>query len=344
MKKLSCQRIEQSPPDWFSYSENKDRSKYFEFNSDEFPSTVYFCSFLNNQVNGDIEILGRIGSPSADAEVYKIRFNNLEFAMKIMPRVNQDSQTKNNKELETAEKASKYPDYFPLSFAKGYHSGSSFYVSENGHKSSFVHHAIEFHSYQRMLNQIDNLQKRKRFEQDYRSGISLNILSSKYNLIYDEDSLIEVDFLISELCNMDLGIWMTTSHDISEWKFVLRNILKGIYYMTEFLEIAHPDLHVGNILINTSVKGEPLALIHDFGRCYSISSEPGNNKMYRGSLYSFCSEFISCTSTRDDLIVPRTVLIIVQDILKFLMKTEFTRDNLQEIYESVLLPIVDDIK
>lgn len=348
MKNLVCLGIDQAPPDWSLWRKVINRDQYFNFDPNTFPTSVHFCNnVLNNKnLTDNIEILGRIGSPSADAEVYKIKFNNLEFAMKIMPRIDKDSSVKNTQELQIAEAASKYSNYFPLTFAKGYCSDSSFYVSENGEVSPFVNKAVEFYSYQRMINQITNKGMKKRFDNDYRSGTNLLELAEKYltslnqkNKLDKVENFIEVDFLISELCNMDFGEWMKINHLAHEWKIVLNNILIGIYYMTGFLGIVHPDLHVGNVLINTANKNEPLALIHDFGRCYFITPENNN---YKGSLISFCSEFISC-SARSDLLIERNVLAAINSILNYVNRTDINRENLQSVYNDVLLPIINDI-
>ena len=101
----------------------------------------------------------------------------------------------------------------------------------------------------------------------------------------------------------------------------------------------HADLHPGNILILKTKDGEGVqALIHDFGRCYPIDENVPAT--YKATLISFCQEFISCANTRDDLIIPREISIIVQDIFKATSKITINPTNIKTIYEEIIYPII----
>ena len=166
--------------------------------------------------------------------------------------------------------------------------------------------------------------------------MTISELKIKYDMDFIDDETIQVDFLISELANGDLGNWMTKKRSISDWKKVLIDVVTGIYYLTTQLKIVHPDLHPGNVLI-LKEKENIRALIHDFGRIYSI--EEGVEEMNKATLLSFTSEFIAC-SNRDDLIIPREILAIIQDIHHSIEKERITMDNIQNIYENLIFPII----
>ena len=335
MKQIKCKSIDKLPEDWEFWRKNIDREKYSNINQDIFPDVATFCESLDNKTN-EIEIIRRIGSQSADGEVYCIKIQNIEFAMKLMPRIDSSSKDRNMNEINIAKEASKYSDYFPKTFAFGSCSKSSFYHFQNL-ESGFVNKAIEFHNYNLLTEQIIKTNLRKRFDADYRNGMGLIDLSQKYLLHYENLKEIEVDFLISELANGDLGNYIKRERDIKEWKTILSDILTGIYYLTVMLGKVHPDLHPGNVLI---IKDPLKALIHDFGRCYPVD----NNipETYKASLLSFCKEFLSCSS-RDDLRIPRFVLIILTDIFNIVQRTTINPSNIKEVYEEILFPIIDNM-
>lgn len=366
MKQITCSSIENLPQDWSFWRKVINREKYLNLDINSFPDTAQFCLSLdnyiepleskfrklstsnnqkvpNNLVKTNIEILQRIGSQSADGEVYNIRVQELglEFAMKLMPRIDVDSKNRNFNEILIAQEASKYPNYFPKAMAFGSCNKTSFYSKDisQADVSGFVSKAIEFHNYNILLSQLDNSRIIKRFNADYRNGNNLLQLSEKYSLKYENTKEIEVDFLISELANGDFGNWMKQSRSMSEWKKVILDIITGTYYLSVILRKVHPDLHPGNVLIisnNTNVK----ALIHDFGRCYSVNDEIPET--YKASLISFCQEFISC-STRNDLIIPRNILISITDILNIMGRMKINSSNIKDIYEKILFPIILNI-
>jgi hypothetical protein len=379
MKQITCSVIEKLPEDWNFWRKVIDREKYLNLDINSFPDTAQFCLTLDDYIEPleskfrkltthdnteithnarktHIEILQRIGSQSADGEVYNIRLQDieLEFAMKLMPRIDSDSKNRNSNEILIAQEASKYPDYFPKAVAFGYCDKTSFYSSEvSNNISGFVSKAIEFHNYNILLQQLDNTRIKKRFDAEYRYGLNLLELSEKYNLKYENTKEIEVDFLISELANGDLGNWMKQNRSILEWKKVILDIITGTYYLSVVLRKVHPDLHPGNVLIISSQSRDSnikdshtesskslKALIHDFGRCYSVDDEIPET--YKASLISFCQEFISC-STRNDLIIPRNILISITDILNIAKRTKINGSNIKDIYEQIFFPIIANI-
>ena len=334
MKHINCKVIEKPSTEWSFWRIVIDRDKYKNFDINSLPDTVDFCNSIEPNTNTNIKIIKRIGSVSADGEVYHVQFNGMDFAMKLMPRIDSDGEIKNKNEIETSLIASKYSEYFPLTFAYGFCDNSSYYVSTNGNTSSYITKAIEYHNYSLLIQQITSKNIKKRFDNDYRAKIPLNILANKYNLTMLEENKIEVDFMLSELANGDLGNWMMIKRDMKDWNKILLDIVVGTYYLTVMVGKVIPDLHPGNILILR----DPLkALIHDFGRSYPVDDEI--SPTYKATLLSFCSEFLSC-STRNDLIIPRDILVKIQDIYNILMNTNIDKNNIKCIYDNLIIPII----
>jgi hypothetical protein len=340
---MSCIKraiIEELPEEWTAWRK-VNRNDYMIFNK-QFPDNVYFCSnVLDSKHKKDfelVEIIERIGSPSADGEVYRINYGELDFAMKLMPRVDNSSEERNKREIRYAVTASQYPDYFPKVFAVGYCENSDYYRSTNNSPiSSFIPQAIQYNRYNKIKQSLKGVQL-KRFEADYRNKESLIDLAKKYDYIESEknNDTIQVDFLISELVNGDLGSWSKLQHALSDWKKIILDVVIGTYYLSGFLKIIHVDLHMGNILIGTD-DHEIKALIHDFGRCLPIDENDieNSNQYYKTSLLSFCNEFIAC-STRKDLIIPIEIISLVKKLKRTVENTEMNLSNLKEIYENVL--------
>ena len=366
-KEIKFCTIDTPPANWGLSRKVIDREKYINFlNSAQnaFPDNAYFCNYLltdhdSAEEHKPIQILGRIGSPSADGEVYRIKFRDMEFALKLMPRIDNDSESKNKREIETANLASQYPDYFPITFAYGYCPESSYYKNEIGETSPFIRKALEYSTYSTVIQHFKSDPKYKnqlkRFEASYRN-LGPQILEESFSKLKIEKGKekIQVDFLVSELANSDLGFWMTKNQSIEDWKQVLVDIFTGIYYLTIMLKKVHPDLHPGNLLIVKSKQKQEAeqeqgnkkhisALIHDFGRCYDIDEKVPEH--WKATILSFCQEFISCSS-RNDLIVPRQIAIMIDDIYNYFSNTDKNKEiilspsNLKEIYETIILPII----
>ena len=322
MKKVICSVIETPNNGWTVWRDVKRNLEKIEF-----PDVIEICNNIN-QILGveNIEIIDRIGSPSADGEVYRIRYKGVEYALKLMPRVDDESEIRNKNEIETANLASQYPEYFPMTFASGYCPNSYYYLTENRQFSSFIPRAIQYSNLTNFLNTLDK-KSRKRVESEFRNAENKEDFFKKYN--FKISNTIQVDFLISELACCDFGNWMMQERTINEWKKILIDIVTAAYYMPVVLKKVHPDLHPGNILItNTGI------LLHDFGRAYTIDETIP--EMYRATLMSFCSEFMSC-STRSDLIIPPQVLSAIQEIYITIQK----EGNIREIYyASIYLTIL----
>lgn len=62
----------------------------------------------------DIQIEKRIGSPSANAEVFKARMHGNEVAVKVMPVRSERSKAQNEKEQEFAETLSQFEGFLPV--------------------------------------------------------------------------------------------------------------------------------------------------------------------------------------------------------------------------------------
>src|SRR5215470_16584043 len=84
------------------------RMSYINLKDIEFPKEIFFCdSYLSKRIeDNEILVLRRLGSPSADGEVYQIKYNEDYFAIKIMPHVDAETSDKNLREIEIASKVS----------------------------------------------------------------------------------------------------------------------------------------------------------------------------------------------------------------------------------------------
>jgi len=338
MKNITCSIIDSPPKRWGFWRDVRKRKTYLNFNKSSFPDNAYFCdNVLDNIKNFEkIQIIERIGSPSADAEVYRIKFNNVEFAMKLIPRKDIDSEERNKMEIQTALRASEYSDYFPITFAYGFCENSGYFISLDNYFSSFIPEAQKFNIVYKMEKQIIDKRLKKRFLADVRNEMSIEDLKNKYNL-KTEGNDIQVDYLISELANGDLGNWMKVERNIKDWRKILIEIIYGIYYLTTQIRKVHPDLHPGNVLIVKDENDKDKALIHDFGRCFDINDDiPAT---YKSTLLSFCNEFLSCKN-RDDLNIPRDIVGSIQDLQSFVEKEDININNIKNIYKSFVIPIV----
>mgnify|MGYP003651631552 FL=1 len=352
MKNIICSVIDSPPRKWSYWRDVRSRETYLNFDKSLFPDNAYFCdevmknknthkdkeqskkNYKNNKDFEKIEIIDRIGSPSADAEVYRIKFNNVEFALKLMPRKDDQSAKRNETEIDTAVQASRFIDYFPLTFAYGFCENSSYFLSQDNYFSSFIPEAQKFNIIYKMKSQIIDQRVKKRFSADVRNDMSIEDLQTKYG-VFSDGKDIQVDYLISELANGDLGTWIKRKRELSEWRKIFIEIIYGIYYLTVEVRKVHPDLHPGNILI-VQDENKPRALIHDFGRCIDVDdSIPAT---YKSSLLSFCQEFLSC-STRDDLIIPRDIIASVQDLQKFIETKDINGENIENVYTQFIIPI-----
>ena len=305
------------PNEWNHYREVEERKYPFE----------------NIVINiDDIEIVERIGSDSANGRVYRIRFKEKEYAMKIMPRRDDNSEEENRKEIETAIAASKYSEYFPIVFSYGFLPVVYNYPDKQ---------AIFYNNICRMKRQIDkrlidSLQKQgivdfqpqlkiliKRFDNDVRNGLDIEELKEKYNLNEKEFNLeqevkcciqilqsknqdisplvkyciqanIQADYLISEIANEDLGNWMKTERSI------LRSIDEWILLLSDIIKGI-------NCLTENLKKIHPdlhpgnILVIKENGRFKALIHDFGrcfdipNKEVINSSLLSFCKEFLSCS-------------------------------------------------
>ena len=311
---------------------------------------------FNKEIKLDkCDIVKRIGSDSADAEVYHIKYKNINFALKLMPRIDSDSEEKNRLEIETAIKAgSELPKYFPKVFGSG---TSDKYVNKSN--SLLFKKAEEYSCYMSLLEQLKSKRQKLEFSQAFREGTTLKELIKKFNLESCEKTAV-VDYLISELANGDLGNFIKKPRKIYDWNIILFDIITGIYYMATKLKKAHSDLHPGNILIivatdncNVSpvkddqgllatVRNEQLqvtALLHDFGRAINVTKK--NSETYFTGLLSFCKEFLGA-SKRPDLIVPKQIKKAIIEINEVIIKLttdqsiELTGKKIYNIYKYVL--------
>ena len=279
-------------------------------------------------------IISRIGSASADAEVYHIRFDGVDFALKIMPRIDDDSEQKNINEINIAKHADDMPRHFPMVFG---HGTTNRFTSND---SPLFKKAEEYHCYTTLSEQLSTKRQKLEFIHSYKEGTTLTDLIERFDLNPCVPKTITADYLISELANGDMGTWMNGDHLITDWKIILFDVISGIYYMSTTLKKAHSDLHPGNILIiEKTPKCDITALIHDFGRAIEvIDSIPIT---YITGLISFCTEFLGA-SKRTDLIVPSIIKQAIRQIYDSISSIDNNTldiNNIDNIYKKALMII-----
>lgn len=283
------------------------------------------------------KMVSRIGSPSADAEVYHVQVKDdqgkkTDFALKLMPHIDDDSEQKNKEEIKIAQQAGKIAKHFPMVFG---HGTSNNIVSND---SPLFKKAKEYKCYNSLLSHISTKRQKLQFKQKYKEGGELLELVKMFNLDECHDDTIKTDYLISELTNGDLGNWMKKSRSLFDWKTVLFDIISGIFYMAAKLKKAHTDLHPGNILIiEPTDECNVTALLHDFGRTIDVTDDVPITNIT--GLLSFCHEFLGA-SKREDLIVPskiKTTVRKVYDILSKLGADDLnTKKKVHDIYKTAL--------
>lgn len=289
----------------------------------------------------DCNIVKRIGSESADAEVYHIIHNNIGFALKLMPRIDSDSEQKNKTEIEIATRTNNSLKYFPKTF--GFGTTNNFMKEKN---SLLFKKAKKYSCYLSILDQLKTKRQKLEFTQLFKEGISYKDLMKKFNIEKCDKKPI-IDYLISELANGDLGNYiMANNISLYDWKIILFDIITGIYSMAKNLKKAHTDLHFGNILIILpTVNCNVTALLHDFGRTINIDD---NLETYLTGLISFCKEFIEA-SKRTDLNIPqeiKKVIIQINENIEILLKSKLSLEKIYGIYKYSLITIknIDDNK
>jgi hypothetical protein len=234
---------------------------------------------ISNQKFDNFEIISRIGSPSTAGEVYKIEFEDLQFAAKVLPILNDVSFESNKNEIDIALRASELilqneSIYFPIVYHTDFCLETHFYKF-NG----FQERSLRYQQFQSLYNSTNNQEIKNKITYYRKRFLYPEKVKELLNLDIEISNKVTSNLLISELACCDLNWFLSntlycrssdTLSNISCCRSdVLLNLLNKIFLaiqdMQFKLKILHGDLHLGNILIIKS-DNEYIPLIHDFGR------------------------------------------------------------------------------
>ena len=224
--------------------------------------------------NDNLKVVKRIGSQSVNGEVYLLRTPAGKYIVgKIMPIVNEKTESDNKNEIKIALKASSLvhsgsTTHFPLVY------GSS--ICENtmyDRSSNFISNSQDWWLRKQIMQSFGG--KRARIEgvrfnqQTFGKSFEEKIAYAKQRVPTLDVSKMELesDVLLSELAWGDLETFL--QHNLKnmsdeELYQMYAVILDVIMDMQKKLHIVHNDFHSGNMLVVFSDKGVNI-LAHDFG-------------------------------------------------------------------------------
>jgi len=215
----------------------------------------------------DIKVIERIGSLSAEGEVYRVIFKEVEYAGKIMPINSVLSYRKNENEISIAKEMSQdvisgKTEYFPIVYASGFCKNTKY-----SEKSLFIEDSYRYFLFEKICANETSACK-KRMINKYKDTSKKELEEIFINVDIDISSHI----MISSMAFSDLReLSNLRTVNLEAWDFIIISVLKAIKYMNEEKSILHNDLHLGNILIlinDSNILVNPL--IHDFGKSIRI--------------------------------------------------------------------------
>lgn len=251
-----------------------------------FPDASIFCLNVGNCSNPPssqrIVSYSRIGSDSVDAEVYRINFSGIDSALKLMPLLDFNSESKNLNEINIATKCSKLvhdsiSPYFPLVYASGFCDNVTFFG-----QGKFNQNAKDFSTILHLQKMYPDLAVR--ISRLFKCNTSVNDIIAKYNLPinpaningFDISHVGNAHYLCSELANEDLLHWTQRPQSIPEWKRILKQGIEAIHDLSIHLNMCHNDLHLGNFLV---LDGN--LLMHDFGHSEPLTTQNQLNDLIK---------------------------------------------------------------
>lgn len=287
----------------------------------------------------DIQIIERIGSSSQDAEVYKIKINNIEVAAKIIPVTSDKELIQYQNELRIANICSNSVknneiSSFPIVYLKGIcnntiiqNDSKFFNETQNYGKLNFIKDNIK--------DSIKDKRKRLFFNKIIQTTPDMNELLNivnkdfKVNLKYPDIFPITSFVLFSELMWGDFKSFLYKYKDMLEENQIIdfiKQIFISIDFMHNKLNIIHGDLHLGNILMYKN-KNEWFTALHDFGGSQEITI--WTDKI-RGMDYdSFVKNLINEIQLLN-IKLPTHVEKLINDVIIELNKREDTENLLEK--------------
>lgn len=293
------------------------------------PGKPHICQYAEDIYLPKVTILPirRIGSESSDAEVYQVEYQGFPAALKVMPLLNDDSETKDLTEIKRAFDASglvndRISDHFLVVYAAGICPNVTFFLH-----SKFTREANDYAC-------LESLRKAYPHRLRHINALYKQIPSAVYPRSYEVAARLGLDnsvcdfgkarahLLLSELAQEDLRNWATRAHPVEIWYEVIRQIFEGIRDLHAELSICHNDLHPGNVLIAV---GQPLrVIIHDFGRSVQLTDDNWKED-YQEILNKIRYE---------DLLISRDIRDTCLTILQFISRYEDPVDE-SDFYEEI---------
>lgn len=176
----------------------------------------------------------RIGSESAAGLVYKIKLEEIDVALKIMPIISDSCEKSNKKETHYMRQTS--------NLVKDEQSPYFLYLITAGKCYDFKY-----------PEQKD--------------------IKEKFAREYFGEGKLQVDYYVAELAKMDLGQWLDHYYNPNDMYIYLQQIIRGILALHGEI-ILHADLHLGNIVIvERGKKCESICCITDFGLSMDIFND-----------------------------------------------------------------------
>lgn len=238
-------------------------------------NSISICDIVNNYF-----LTKRIGTDSSYGLVYLIEINNIKFALKILPIINDESIKENKKEMEITEKMSKLVlnekcENFPILYKYGYCKNFEYpyfskfrekaenYAFSKEHITHTIHTPVNF-----MLLELAETDLYKYILKDIGEDELLNIGIQIFNAIIcmHENNIIHNDLhpaniLILKRDSCDLSIGITDFGLSIKKKTNLQNDIEEINYIFSFLEKELNDFYKLNLSIKNRLKLKILSIL-----------------------------------------------------------------------------------
>lgn len=319
--------------DWTldSGCKNKDRicifSKYAEYAD-------------NNSIKScNVDISKRIGMESTMAEVYKVNIKeNFPVAVKILPIINIDSYSNNEKEFRFAIRASELvlagqSKYFPIVYNLRVNKLEAIYLlscketyfyGSNKPNLKFYEKSLRYQQFQALLDSqieqkvIDKILSYKKKFLDAEQVI--NILHKNKDFVnIDLSTKVASHLLVSEIACFDLDYYLDNNIlTDKQFYYLLKDIFLAITDMYVKLNILHNDLHLGNILM-IKENSRYIPLIHDFGKSKEITINKNMKDIMNNDLFYFISKFEEKIKNNENI---SKILISLDEVVNVALESE----------------------
>ncbi len=312
--------------DWTLNSgcKNKDRIGIFK-------EYIKYSKYIDNNLikSCNVDISKRIGMESTMAEVYKVNIKeNFSVAVKILPIINIESYTNNEKEFRFAIRASdlvlsSQSKYFPIVYDQLSCKETYFYGS-NKPNLKFYEKSLRYQQFQDLLDAqieqkvIDKILSYKKKFLDAEQVI--NILQKNKDFVnIDLSTKVASHLLVSEIACFDLDYYLDNNIlTDTQFYYLLKDIFLAINDMYVKLNILHNDLHLGNILL-IKENSRYIPLIHDFGKSKEITINKNMKDIMNNDLFYFISKFEEKIKNKEN---NNKILISLDEVVNVALESE----------------------